>query len=540
MTQLATPLQIDTLMVLLLVASAVGMAVKWVKLPYSIALVIVGLIIGILNILPPVQMTPELILLIFLPALLFEASWNLDLRSLTKNWLPIGILATLGVVIGMLTTAGILHSWAGINPSAALLFGALIAATDPISVLALFRNMGIDTRLTLLLEGESLFNDGTAVVLFQLVLAIAQTGGHFSLPVTVGSFLLVVLGGVLVGLVMGFGASRLTRWFDDHLIEITLTTIIAYGSFLVAKHIGVSPVIAVVTAGIVLGNYGSRASMSPATRLAVNDFWEYAAFVVNSLVFLLIGMQVKIDLLIKYGPLIGIGIVAILAARLVVVYGLCPFVSSRDRPIPWSWRHLLFWGALRGSLCMALALSLPLDFPMRQEIIILTFGVVLFTLLAQGLTVEPLVRLLGLLKADPRLKRYELLRGQLMAEGEAMTTLESLLQSNSISWRVFEQLQLEIRKRQDELSRLLDELHLVDASLKTFEVRQTRKQLLEVRKDFLVRLAREDVLSSDVLQELLVSLDQQIDELRQDAVSLSPGQNAASDAEPLAGDADEP
>ncbi|HEY9870705.1 MAG TPA: Na+/H+ antiporter [Candidatus Obscuribacterales bacterium] len=509
----AVIMHIDILMALLLVASAVAAAVKWVRLPYSIALVIVGLVIGVFHILPTVEMTPELILVVFLPALLFEASWNLEITALRRNWLPISVLSTLGVVVSMAVIAALLHYCAGVPVDAALLFGAMISATDPISVLALFKKMGIDKRLSLVLEGESLFNDGTAVVLFRLILAATLARASLSVTQMVGNFFVVVLGGIVIGIIVGYAASRITRYFDDHLLEITLTGIVAYGSYLLAEQAHVSPVIAVVCAGIVLGNYGSRTAMSATTRLAVNSFWEYAAFVVNSLVFLLIGMQVKMDLLVKYAPLIGMGIVGILLARIAVVYGLCPLLSSKTAPLPWSWRHLLFWGALRGSLSMALALSLPTSFPMREAIIIVTFGVVLFTLLAQGLTIEPLVRFMGMAVIHSRLKQYQAYKSALIAEGVALHSLNTLLASNYITPRAHARLKEVSVKRQEELLKLIDELHITDASIEELEVLQTRKHLLEVKKDCLVRLVREGVVSDEVVEELKAELDRELQDL---------------------------
>lgn len=392
---------VELFVVLLMVTAAVAIAVKWIRLPYAISLVVVGLLIGIFRVLPKVEMTPELILLVFLPALLFEASWNLDLRELKENWLPILLLSVPGLLISMAIVAAIMHFSLGIPLMAALLFGAMISATDPISVLALFRKLGMDKRLTMVLEGESLFNDGTAVVMFKIVLAAALAGTEVTIIGATGSFLMLVVGGALLGSIMGLVASKITSYFDDHLLELTLTTILAYGSFLLADHLKVSAVISVVAAGIVMGNIGSRSGMSAATRDAVDSFWEFAAFVVNSLVFLLIGLQVDIALLQKYGMQISVAVGAILVARAAVVYGLAPFCSTKLRPIQWSWRHLLWWGGLRGSLCMALALSLPTSLPYREEILITTFGVVLFTLLVPGLSLEPLVIGMGMKVPQP-------------------------------------------------------------------------------------------------------------------------------------------
>ena len=396
MNPVDTTIHIDTLLALLLAASATAVVTKWIRVPYAVALVIAGLIIGLSKVMPPVSMTPDLVLLIFLPALLFEASWNLDVKTLRRDWLSISVLATIGVVVCMVAVAVILHFTVHMNFMTALLFGAMISATDPVSVIALFRQMGIDKRLTMILEGESLFNDGTAVVLFKIVLAIIVSGSSFSAVNTVGAFALVMLGGALVGGGLGFIASKITSAFDDHLLEITLTMITAYGAYLVADKLHVSAVIAVVAAGIVVGNYGSRTGMSTTTRFAVNSFWEYAAFLGNSLLFLLIGLQIQIPLLLRYSGIIALAVLAVFVARGLVVYGICPFVSTTRLPIPYKWRHLMFWGGLRGALVMALALSLPLDFPQRQEIINMTFGVVLFTLLVPGLTMEPLIKLLGM------------------------------------------------------------------------------------------------------------------------------------------------
>jgi CPA1 family monovalent cation:H+ antiporter len=393
-------IQMGTLLALLLVASATSAVTKWVRVPYAVALVIAGLAIGLSKVLPPVTMTPDLVLLIFLPALLFEASWNLDLKALQRDWVPISVLATGGVIVCMIGVAAIMHIVAGMSPQTALLFGAMVSATDPVSVIALFRQMGIDKRLTMILEGESLFNDGTAVVLFNMVLATVLTGTQFSLITTLSTFCLVVCGGALLGIIVGYAVSRITKLFDDHQLEITLTMVTAYGSYLLAEKLHVSAIIAVVAAGIVVGNYGSRTGMSTETRAAVNSFWEYAAFLVNSLLFLLIGLQVQMPLLIKHWQIIVFGVVAVFVARLLVVYGFCPVISTSKNPIPAAWRHLMFWGGLRGALVMALALSLPLSFPDRETIINLTFGVVLFTLLVPGLTMEPLVRVLGM--APPR------------------------------------------------------------------------------------------------------------------------------------------
>jgi len=387
---------ITALIVLLLIASAVAMATKWVPVPYTVALVIVGLAISPFSFRPAVHISPDLIWLIFLPPLLFEASWNLKLDSLRANLIPILSLAFVGVGLSFGIIGLILHYAAGLGWSSSLLFGALISATDPVSVLALFKKLGAPLRLTIIVEAESLFNDGAAAVVFRILLGIVIGAATFNskVPLAVSSvawFLLATIGGVLVGALIGFAASALTGRFDDHLLEVTLTTISAYGTFIVADALYVSPVIAVVVVGIVIGNYGRRRKMSPNTQVAVDSFWEYAAFVANSLVFLLIGMEIPLALLLQHWLLILWAILAMTVARAMSVYGLFPIIHRFTERVAGRWQHIIFWGGLRGSLSIALALSLPATVPGRVELVAMTFGAVTFSLLLQGLTISPLM-----------------------------------------------------------------------------------------------------------------------------------------------------
>ena len=387
---------ITALIVLLLIASAVAMATKWVPVPYTVALVIVGLAISPFSFRPAVHISPDLIWLIFLPPLLFEASWNLKLDSLRANLIPILSLAFVGVGLSFGIIGLILHYAAGLGWSSSLLFGALISATDPVSVLALFKKLGAPLRLTIIVEAESLFNDGAAAVVFRILLGIVIGAATFNskVPLAVSSvawFLLATIGGVLVGALIGFAASALTGRFDDHLLEVTLTTISAYGTFIVADALYVSPVIAVVVVGIVIGNYGRRRKMSPNTQVAVDSFWEYAAFVANSLVFLLIGLEIPLALLLQNWLLILWAILAMTVARAMSVYGLFPIIHRFTERVAGRWQHIIFWGGLRGSLSIALALSLPATVPGRVELVAMTFGAVTFSLLLQGLTISPLM-----------------------------------------------------------------------------------------------------------------------------------------------------
>jgi CPA1 family monovalent cation:H+ antiporter len=503
-------LNIDIVVVLLMISAAVAMLVPSLKVPYPIALVIAGLIIGLFQLLPGVQMTPDIIMMVFLPALLFEASWNIPIKALNRDKLSISILATVGVFITTLVVAGFLHYLGGIDMPNALLFGAMTAATDPISVVALFRKIGIEKRLTMILEGESLFNDGTAVVLFKILLAAAIAGRSLHLTDGASEFLVVALGGSILGIAIGLIASYITRLFDDPLPETMLTMISACGAFIFAEHVKVSPVLAVVGAGIVLGNFGSRTSMSASTRLAVNSFWEYAAFVCNSFVFLLIGLQIKIPLLQKYWSLILIAIAGILVARLVVVYGLCPLMRTKALPIPLKWMHLLFWGGLRGALCMAMALSLPLDYPAREPLIVTCFGVVLFTLLIPGASMEWLVKALHMVRKDERLVEYSRLHTNLLLEHNSLTELKKQVSTLQLSNVNYEEQRSEANLRIDQLQRELDHLHLENKDIKDSQLKDALLLILNKQKDKLKLFGEDEFLDEEAISMLRAHLDARI------------------------------
>jgi Na+:H+ antiporter len=508
---------ITVFIALLLVASGVAMATKWVRVPYTLALTIVGLVISPMHFLPVVHVSPELIQLIFLPALLFEAAWNLKLDHLRQNWLPIITLAIIGVAVSVGVVGTVIHFGIGLAWPSAMLFGAMISATDPVSVLAIFKKLGAPKRLTTIVESESLFNDGTAVVVFRIILGIvigttAGSAGNLALH-SLREFCLMVFGGLAIGATIGIIASVLTSYFDDHLLEITLTTIVAYGSFLLAESLHVSPVIAVLVAGLIIGNYGRHRGMSPTTQVAVNSFWEYAAFVVNSLVFLLIGLEVQLPMLVENAEAIAWAVLAMLLGRIAGVYGLMPLVNRFSERISWRWRHILFWGGLRGSLSIALVLSLPTTLPGRPELVVMVFGAVIFSLLVQGLTISPLLKRLQLIKRDPRLMTYELLQGQLLAETAAVTELDDLRSRGMVAEEVYQTLRADLTQSQHELSRRLGEL---DAGSHVVEQQRRRLQhhLINEKKARLASLLREGLLSEEVYQELNVKLDEDMARLQ--------------------------
>jgi CPA1 family monovalent cation:H+ antiporter len=387
---------VSVLILLMALAMAVAVAASRLRVPYTVALVVAGLGIGALSLLQPPHLTRELLFSVFLPGLVFEAAFHLEFAVLRRQLISVLVLAVPGVVVAMLLTGSLLAvASATLGWLPAMVFGALIAATDPITVVALFRTLGVPAQLSTLLEGESLLNDGTGIVLFGLIVGLAGTA-----PPTLGQvaagFVTTVGLGALTGGLFGFVLSRLIRRLDDPMVEITLTTIAAYGSFVVAERLHGSGVIATVIAGLLCGNYGARIGMKPATRLAVETFWQYVAFALNSLVFLLIGFTVQPEALWQARGLILIAFGIVVVTRAVIVLVVSGLLRRTAERLPDKWPTVLTWGGLRGALSIVLALSLAADFPQRDLLVNLTSGVVILSILIQGLSMAPLVRRLGL------------------------------------------------------------------------------------------------------------------------------------------------
>lgn len=392
-----------TLVILFSVATAAAIAAKWIDVPYTVALVVAGMLLGSTHLIDPPRLTRELLFAVILPGLVFEAAFNIDVDLFIKNKMAITALAIPGVVVAILLagmgTAIAISPWEGASAltlQQGLVFGALVAATDPIAVISIFRELKVPARLATLVEGESLMNDGTSIVLLSLLLA-AVSGAVTGLGQLVLQFLIVVAGGGMLGYLIGRLASALIAKIDDAVIEITITVITAYGTFALAEQIGISGVIATVVAGMYCGTQ-RQVSMSRNTWFALRAFWEYLAFALNSVVFLVIGFEVYPTRLIRAWPQILIAFVVVVVARAVVVFGVGALLSRTREAISRPWLSVMTWGGLRGALSMVLALALPFDFANRDLLITLTFGVVLLSILLQGLTMKRLLRLTGITK----------------------------------------------------------------------------------------------------------------------------------------------
>jgi monovalent cation:H+ antiporter, CPA1 family len=501
---------IEFLIWLLIAASVIAVLAARLRTPYTVALVLGGLALGTLR-LPileriyqsnrPEWLTPEVVLILFLPPLLFEGSLKINVRQLRSNFVPILLLSTLGVLAATTITGYTLHFEIGLPLAAALLFGAIISATDPISVLAVFKELTVPRRLALIVEGESLFNDGTAVVLFQILLAGIVTG-NLSIAKGVGGFVQSVIGGALVGFLLGYLASKAAQRIEEPQLEITLTTILAYSAYLVAHHLHLSGVIATVLSGVTIGNVGAKEGMSPRTRLALSSFWEYASFVINSLLFLLIGMEVHIRQLLNVWSLVLFAVLAVVLGRAASVYGLVPISNRFSERIPWPWQHVMVWGGLHGSLSLALALSLGRGFPHGETVLPLTFGVVAFSIIVQGLTIGPLIRFLGLAGSDAE-DKFAIARVRQLAASARRTELETLFRAGIISQPVYDQFRGELEKEAVTLRSRVVELYSGDSSRAESELRTARMRLAAAEESSIESAVREGFISGQSAAKLL-------------------------------------
>lgn len=387
-------LDFQTGALLLLIAAAVAMLTRRLRMPYSVGLVAAGIILALLPFAPKVSLTKDLIFTVLLPPLLFEAALYIHWNQLRRDFSVIVVLATLGVLLSAGVTAAGMHFLAHWQWLGAFVFGVLIAATDPVSVIATFKEAKARGRLLTLIEAESLLNDGTAAVAFGVVVALASGQQLTSIEITT-MLLKSIGGGIVCGAAVGLGALLLAGRTDDHLVEITFTTVAAYGSFLLADHFGLSGVLATITAGLIMGNFKSLDGISGRGKEAVQAFWEYAAFVANSFVFLLIGMHEAHQNFVATGLPAMIAIVLVTLGRAVAIYPCCLLFSRTSLRVTLKHQHVLFWGGLRGALALALALGLPAEVPQREEIITISFAVVAFSVFVQGLTIAPVLRRMG-------------------------------------------------------------------------------------------------------------------------------------------------
>jgi CPA1 family monovalent cation:H+ antiporter len=505
---------IETAFILLfVVATAVAIIARRLRMPYTVALVLAGLALGSLDLFPAPHLTKNLLFGVFLPGLIFEAAFHIRSGEFRANLMTIFSLAVPGVIASTALIALVLTpvlSAPGLLPGFgwkdALVFGALISATDPVAVVALFRNLGAPRRLTMLLDSESLLNDGTAIVFFTLSLSLlagtAVTVGQLSIQ-----FVSIVGIGAAIGATIGTAASLLMRQIEDPMIEICLTTIAAYGSFVTAETLHASGVIATVAAGMLCGNFGSRVGMSASSRVATETFWEYTAFALNSIVFLLIGFEVHLRTLFSYWlPILVAYLVVTIGRALVIVGGRALAGLTRER-FPWRWTIVLTWGGLRGALPMVLVLSLPPTFVYRELLVSMTFGVAVLSILVHGLTMSGLLRWLGITSEPGDRIAYEIRSGRLQSAAAAVQELDRLSQMHLVTPEVLDELRQEYQHLVETAERELRKLAVSAKQLQQHDLYRIRRHLLDTERDHVTQAFHQGALGQKSHERLLADID---------------------------------
>jgi monovalent cation:H+ antiporter, CPA1 family len=512
------------LLELLVAAAIVAGIVRYVRIPYTVALVLVGLGLALLPDAPHVVLTPGVILTVFLPVLLFYGAYNLDARDLRANLTPVALLALPGVVATAGLVGAAMHWLGGLSWTDGLLLGTIVAATDPVAVLAIFREMGAPRRLATIVTAESLFNDGTALVFYSTMVAIAL-GVTTSPALTLEQFLLSVVGALVLGITVGIVGSALLARIDDALLETTITLIMAYGGYLLAEHFGISGPLETVTAGMFLGVSGRRV-MSPTTRLEAGATWEFVDFVANSLLFLLVGLELRPIAAVTFGRL-GLGVivplivvlVAVIVARGIVVAGVSHILGlTRAVILPTRWQVVLVWAGLRGAVSLAAALSLPSALPARDLLVTLTFGVVLFTLVVQGLTTRPLLTRLGLAHEADGEAAVQLSLGRLQALDVAIREAGALQRTGALADSVAETLRQRYADRREQIHDELEALYQDNPDVAETHTREALRQLLHVEREAVRDLAARGQLSATTLDALIQEIDGELAGLERVAV----------------------
>lgn len=509
--------------VLLLIGAAILALTKRLKLPFTVVLVMAGIGLSLLADAYPaffgpihhLEISPHLIFYVFLPTLIFESAFNLDARELGRDLGAVLTLAIPGLLLSTALIGGMIGYFTAIPYPAAFLLGAIVSATDPVSVIALFKQLGAPKRLTVLVEGESLLNDATAIVVARILVGVVMVGAISTETVTVGivSFFELFAGGLLVGWALGLLTGYVLGEVEaDPFIEITLTTVLAYLSFILAEHFGFSGIMATMAAGITLGSWG-RIKISPSVRHYLDHFWEYLAFIANTLIFLMVGLRVELTALWGNLGLLCLVIFSMLISRAVVIYALVPLVSRLKamEPVGLAYQTVMYWGGLRGAIALAIVLSLP-NFEESETFVALVMGVVLFTLLVQGMSIEHLMRWLGL-SEPPLLDRLERVEVNLSARKRALRRIGQLMTGGLFSGPIAARLKSDCESNIEELQSSLEKLRETELD------RAQERQLLYLRgfseeKSLFIELFSKGHLSERAFRELMRVLTLQIDNMR--------------------------
>ena len=505
---------LTVVLLLLLIAAAVGFLAKRIRIHYNVALVLAGVVLGATQAVPRVGLQPEIVLQVFLPILLYEATLATDLRRLRQNLVPVAVLAVPGMLTTVFVAGAILHAGLHLEWPVALLLGSALAATDTIAVIASFRKVRISPRLAAIVENESLLNDGTAIVAFTAILAAIEHG-RFDAAHGLASLAWVTAVGLGCGFGLGYAIAHLVRGTQDHLMEIMLTAIAAYGSTLLAETLHASPVLAVVAAGLTLRGAGWE-SLTPTGKVAIRSVWEVAAFGVNSVLFLLIGLQMDFRSLVASAGPAGRGLLALTAGRAATVYPWLGLLRLFKQRVPLRWQHLLVWGNLKGSLSMALVLTVPADLPGRGLLIGIVFGCALVTLTVQGLTLAAVTRALGIGHRPEVARRMEEEQGRLLAARAGQAEVDRLQHLGLLHFGLFQRLRAAYQGAIARSERQLRDLLVAHSAEEERQTRNVRHRLLAVEKSAIQDATASGILSDEAAADLIARIDRDMAELGAD------------------------
>ncbi|KAB1190583.1 sodium:proton antiporter [Haloferax sp. MBLA0076] len=524
--------QLLVLLYLFTIAAVVGiLTTRYSRVQYTTGLLVAGLLISLIGSPVDVPLTSDLILLALLPALVFDDALNIDVRSFRENIVPILTLSVVGLLVSIGLIALVGGTVFGFSLAIAVLFGAIIMPTDPVSVLSVFEELGVPKRLNTLVEGESLLNDGVSIVVYSSALAViveAETQGVdpsdfvtpsvFLADVGIGIFEALV-GGAVVGGAVGYAAYEVISRVDDELTAVVISFIAAYGVYLFLDLLGSSGVIGTLVAGIFLAARPSRTEISPATSFTVEAIWGYAAFIANTLVFVTLGVVTPFDLLLEYAPQIVAAIVVVFVARAIVIYPLVSLLNRwLDRPISRAYQHVLSWSGIHASVSIALVLGFAESFsgPLTEQLSALVFGVAAFTLLFNGTTMGRVVDRVGISKQRPPERLYEALLGRLNGVDAALETAERLLEDDEIPTSVFENITTVYRRERAELDTAIERLLDMHPDIREHEERLGQHRILIAEYEAISEAMQRGEISDDVGERLLDDVKVELDRVLSD------------------------
>jgi Na+/H+ antiporter len=512
------------LLALLVSAAALLLLADPLRIPYPILLVLGGLALGFAPGVPNVTLPPDAVLIGILPPLLYSSAFNTGLRELRRNLRPISLLAIGLVAVTTVMVAAVAHYMIDLSWPAAFVLGAVLSPTDPLAATTIARRLGVPRRAVAIIEGESLVNDGTALVLSKFAVAAVLTGS-FSLLDAAGSFIWSVLGGIAVGLVIGRAIRFVRRRVFNPPLEVTIAFLTGYFVFLPASAIGASGVLAVVTAGVYMGWHTPELTTVD-TRLQGAGFWSIFSFLLNALLFGLVGLQLQPILdelhgrswqeLVGYAALVWAVVLLVRIAYGYPIAYIPRWVSAslreRDPAPPWQFVAFISWAGMRGGVTLAAALAIPLTtdsgapFPDRSLIVFLAFCVVLATLVVQGLSLPGVVRLLGL-EDDDSMDVREEAKARIHAAEAAIERLDELVDEGWVRSDTAERARGLYNFRSNRFRARLDEEDDGEIEERSLQYQRLRRELLDAERGAVLALRNEGKISDEVMQRVERDLD---------------------------------